>query len=1108
MWTVFTPKTVHNSPLNGLVSTGLVEDWIDGARSLELKESGRARNEQGSVPEPSRCLTPRHRGHDRPEDPNSPTLGAGHRDDWSANILAHKVNALGVACSQLLVESIGLRDCEVIRRELQFREALTNGLRPVLLATGMNARSHGGVEITDYGVAVILLGGHDCANRHPSPAHHLQIVRWHIPALVEYGEGHHVPTNLDRPDLFHLKDPAGGQPGPGADGIEPKIDGDALSHGATLVACAPVRMVATGRRSSPVCEDEPVPANLNVTRAEAAERSAIIAVDGYDVDLDLTVGAETFRSTTTVAFRCSEPGTSTWIDIVAPTLLSANLNGRELDPATAFDGARLQLTDLEAENVLIVRAECAYMRTGEGLHRFVDPVDDEVYLYTQFESADARRMYACFEQPDLKAPFTLHVVAPDHWQVVSNSPTPEPVPLGDGVARWDFAPTPRMSTYITALVAGPYHVVRDEYVGTNGTYPLGVFCRASLAQYLDADDIFGLTKEGFAFFEAEFGVPYPFGKYDQLFVPEFNAGAMENAACVTFLEDLVFRSRVTDAAYEQRANTILHEMAHMWFGDLVTMKWWDDLWLNESFAEWASHHANVNATRYSDAWTTFSNLRKAWAYRQDQLPSTHPIAADMVDLDAVRVNFDGITYAKGASALRQLVAWVGEDNFTRGINAYFTKHAWGNTELRDLLTELEAVSGRDLSGWTAEWLQTSGVNLMRPEIAVNEDGTYAEIAIRQEPPRMPEGVAPTLRSHRMAVGLYDLVGDELVRRDRVELDVTGEVTPVPQLSGQRQPDLLLLNDDDLTFTKVRLDERSWRTAIDHLGAFTEAMPRALVWGAAWDMVRDAEVPTGEYVDLVISGLPHESDIGVVQQTLRQVKSAIDIYAAAGHREAYRDRLADALDGLMRQAEPGSDHQLAFVRAFIGSAGTPRHLDTVAALLDGSVVLDGLAVDTDLRWALLQRLAATGRVDLDAIETELATDDTATGRRQAAIARAARPSPEAKDLAWAEAMERTDLPNALLEATIAGFVQPDQVDLLRPFRERYFAEIVRAWDVQTMEMGQSLAMGLYPMLIVEPDTVQLTDEFLAREGLNPALRRLVGEGRDGVQRALRARAADA
>jgi aminopeptidase N len=846
----------------------------------------------------------------------------------------------------------------------------------------------------------------------------------------------------------------------------------------------------------------------NVTRAEAAERSQLISVDGYDVDLDLIGSAETFASTTTIAFRSREAGASTWIDLIAPEVLSVNLNGHELVPDEVFDGDRIRLDGLESENVLIVRARCAFMRTGEGLHRFVDPVDDEVYLYTQFESADARRMYACFEQPDLKAPFTLHVRAPQHWVVVSNAPDPEQTSLGDGTTRWDFPATPRMSTYITALVAGPYYSVHDVYDGPHGSYPLRIFCRNSLAEFLDPDDIFLLTKQGFAFFEEEFGVPYPFVKYDQLFVPEFNAGAMENAACVTFLEDMVFRSRVTDAAYEQRANTILHEMAHMWFGDLVTMKWWDDLWLNESFAEWAAHHANVNATRYTDAWTTFSNLRKAWAYRQDQLPSTHPIAADMVDLDAVRVNFDGITYAKGASALRQLVAWVGEDNFRKGINAYFTKHAWGNTELSDLLSELEAASGRDLSGWTAEWLQTSGVNLMRPDLDVAEDGTYRSVAILQEPPAMPEGVAPTLRSHRMALGLYDLTDAGLVRRERIELDVVGPRTEVPQLTGAKQPDLLLLNDDDLTFTKVRLDDRSWRSAVSHVGDLTDSMPRALVWGAAWDMVRDAEVPTGEYVDLVIAGLPRETDIGVVQQTLRQVKTAVDLFATPEHRPEYVARLAAALNGLMRAADPGSDHQLAFVRAFTSLATSDADLDTVAGLLDGTVVLEGLAVDADLRWSMLQRLAATGRAELDAIEAELTRDDTATGRRQAAIARAARPSLEAKDLAWAEMMERTDIPNAILEATIGGFVQPDQVDLLSHFRTRFFDDIVRAWDAQTMEMGQSLAMGLYPSLIVDAKTVRETDDFLRRDDLNPALRRLVVEGRDGVSRSLRARAADA
>ena len=487
----------------------------------------------------------------------------------------------------------------------------------------------------------------------------------------------------------------------------------------------------------------------NITRAEAAARAAMIRSQSYEVTLDLTRGAEVFGMQTRATFECVTPGASSWIDLIAPTLHSATLNGVALDVST-FDGFRIPLPNLQAANVLEISADCAYMNTGEGLHRFVDPVDNEAYLYTQFETADARRMYACFEQPDLKATFQLTVTAPEHWQVVSNYPGAK-----KSASVWEFEPTPRISSYITALVAGPYASVFDSYTGPHGTYPLGIYCRASLAQYLDPEDIFLITKQGFEFFERSFGVGSPFAKYDQLFVPEFNAGAMENAGCVTFREEMVFRSRVTDASYEQRSNTILHELAHMWFGDLVTMTWWDDLWLNESFAEWAAHHADRLATRFTDAWTTFLNQRKAWAYRQDQLPSTHPIAADMVDLDAVRVNFDGITYAKGASALRQLVAWVGEEEFLRGIQAYFTKHAWGNTELNDLFVELEAASGRDLSGWAQEWLQTSGVNLMRADISLDADGNFTSVAIVQEPPTVPEGIAPTLRSHRMAIGLYD-----------------------------------------------------------------------------------------------------------------------------------------------------------------------------------------------------------------------------------------------------------------------------------------------------------------------------------------------------------------
>jgi aminopeptidase N len=853
--------------------------------------------------------------------------------------------------------------------------------------------------------------------------------------------------------------------------------------------------------------DSIMSASENITRAEAAERAALLHVDSYDVVLDVTSDGPTFTSTTTVAFGCRQPGASTWIDLIAPNVRAVTLNGQPIDPAAAFDGARIALSGLAAENVVVVTADCAFMNTGEGLHRFIDPVDKETYLYTQFESADSRRAYASFEQPDLKATFQLTVTAPAHWLLVSNAATPEPVVHGDGTATWAFAPTPRMSTYITALVAGPYHRVVDSYTGAYGTYPLDVFCRESLAPYLDADEIFTVTKQGFAYFEEQFGVAYPFGKYSQAFVPEFNAGAMENAGCVTHHEDYVFRSRVTDAAYEQRSNTILHELAHMWFGDLVTMRWWDDLWLNESFAEWAAHWANVNATRYTDAWTTFANLRKAWAYRQDQLPSTHPIAADMVDLEAVRVNFDGITYAKGASALRQLVAWVGEEQFLAGVRNYFTTHAWGNTELRDLLTELEATSGRDLTEWTREWLQTSGVNLLRPRIRPAAYGLMGEVVVEQEPPSMPEGIDPVLRSHRIGIGLYDMKDGALVLRERVEVDVVGARTPVPALKNVMQPDLLLLNDGDFTFAKVRLDDRSWQAAVQHLGTLTDPLARAIIWSAAWDMTRDAEVSTGDFLSLVLSGIGSESDIGVVQGVLRQLKSAIDQYAAPEHRTDYLVRLADALQGHAVAAEAGSDHQLAFTRAFASAATTDAQVDVVAGLLDGTVDWAGLSVDTDLRWALLQRLVAKGRLDEDAIDRELDSDDTATGRRQAAIARAARPTAEAKDLAWADMVDRADLPNAILDATVGGFVQPDQVDLLRAYRDRYFEALPRVWRERTNEMAQAITVGLYPFLLVDDETVAATDAFLAGDR-NPAMRRLVSEGRDGVLRAARARARDA
>jgi aminopeptidase N len=838
----------------------------------------------------------------------------------------------------------------------------------------------------------------------------------------------------------------------------------------------------------------------NLTRDEARERARLLTVESYAVELDLTTGEERFGSTTEIRFACAEPGASTFIDLHDGLVREVTLNGKALDPAS-YDGekGRIPLPELAADNELRVVADAAYSRSGEGLHRFVDPVDQSVYLYTQFETADAHRMYTCFDQPDLKATFELSVKAPADWQVVTNE-----APDREGDGTWHFPPTPKMSTYITALIAGPYHVVRDEYRREDGSViPLGVYCRASLAEHLDADAIVEVTRDGFAFFEKVFDRAYPFNKYDQLFVPEFNAGAMENAGAVTFLEDYVFRSRVTDAAYERRAETILHEMAHMWFGDLVTMRWWDDLWLNESFATYMSVLCQAEATKWTGSWTTFANLMKAWAYRQDQLPSTHPISADIVDIQAVEVNFDGITYAKGASVLKQLVAYVGRDNFLEGVRRYFQRHAWGNTVLADLLNPLEETSGRDLTSWSKEWLETAGVNTLRPVYEVDGEGNFTSFEVLQE--AKPD--YPTLRSHRVAIGLYDRSGEGLVRRERVELDVVGARTQVAELIGQKRPDLVLVNDDDLTYAKIRLDEHSLKTLVEGIGDIKDGLPRALCWSAGWDMTRDGEMATRDYIKLVLQGIHGVSDISVAQTLLRQARTAVQQYAAPDWRDKGLRAMADALYDLAREADAGSDFQLAYVQAFAAVAASDDHLAYVKGLLDGSQSLEGLTVDTELRWALLRRLVVTGKAGTAEIAAELEKDATASGERHAAACEAAIPTPEAKAAAW-EKIISGKLPNATFRATLGGFVEPDQAELLVPYVEKYFAEVGRIWKEWSGNMAQTFAEVVYPFLIIEQSTIDRTEAYITENKPPAALTRLLSEGRDGVARALRARAKDA
>ncbi|MFY1687401.1 aminopeptidase N [Plantactinospora sp. WMMB782] len=844
----------------------------------------------------------------------------------------------------------------------------------------------------------------------------------------------------------------------------------------------------------------------NLTQVEATERGRLLDVTGYDIRLDLSsagLGADgrTFRSTTEVRFRCAEPGATTFIEVAADSVRAATLNGAPVDISGWSAEAGLTLTGLAAENTLVVDADFLYSSSGQGLHRSVDPVDGETYLYSQFETADAQRVFACFDQPDLKSVFTWHATVPAHWRVVSNMPVSAEEPAGADTKTVHFGGSVRMSTYITAICAGPYHEVRYTHHGLD----LGYFCRASMAQHLDSADLHLITVQGFDFFHQQFGVGYPLPKYDQVWVPDFNAGAMENFGCVTHAEaHYLFRSQVTDFEYEQRANTILHELAHMWFGDLVTMRWWNDLWLNESFAEWASHWANTNATRFTDAWTTFLSIRKNWGYRQDQLSSTHPVYCEMPDLEAVEVNFDGITYAKGASVLKQLVAYVGEAPFLEGLRSYFGKYAWSNATFDDLLTELEAASGRELRKFAAEWLETSQVNTLRPEVSIDADGRYESVVVRQEAPTEH----PTLRTHRIGVGLYDLRDGRLVRRERIEVDVAGERTELSQLAGVAAPDLLLLNDDDLTYAKLRLDERSMATVVRHIAAFESSLSRGLCWAAAWDMTRDAELAARDYVALGLAGLPAENDINLVTATLRQVAATLTSYAApewapTGWREFARTAATS-----VRAAEPGSGLQLAWARTYASAARSAEELAVLRGWLDGVEVPAGLTVDTELRWTLLRALVAGGAAGQAEIDAELAADRTSGGEREAALAAALIPTAENKETVWRTLTEGEALPNWRHRALLQGFQHPTQAELTAPYAERFFEVVGQVWASRDSEPAQEFVMLAYPAYQISEETIRATDAWLAQPGHPAPLRRLVAEGRDGVVRALKARARDA
>lgn len=845
----------------------------------------------------------------------------------------------------------------------------------------------------------------------------------------------------------------------------------------------------------------------NLTRVEAEERKSIVQYPiHYSVDLDLTQGDTTFVSTSTIQFG-AKVGESTFLDLIADEVTSVTLNGESVEPGEVFADDRIALNNLRERNEVVVTAVCRYSTTGEGLHRSVDPSDGNVYLYSQFEVPDARRVYAVFDQPDLKAVFRFSVLAPCSWIVTSNMPVERTEDtdqmtldgtLGTKPAehakRWTFAPTPTMSSYLTAICAGPYAEWHTTYQNEDGrTIPMAQYCRQALKDDFakDVDYLFDITKKGFAFYAKTWGVPYPYAKYDQIYVPEYNAGAMENIGMVTIRDSYVFSSKVTDALAERRVVTVLHELAHMWFGDYVTMKWWNDLWLNESFAEFTSTLATAEATEWKDAWATFCSGEKSWALNQDQLSTTHPIVAPINDLNDTYVNFDGITYAKGASVLKQLVAYVGRSEFFEGINHYLYRHAYSNATLNDLLTELEGTSGRDLKTWSAQWLEQAGINTIATDLHTAQDGTISELTLHQFAPTDH----PVLREHRLAVGFYneDEESGKVVRTDRIELDVDGEATTVTEAAGKPRPQFLLTNDDDLTYTKLRFDDESLAFATANLYRFDDALARAVIWLALWDMTRDGELAASDFIGTTLKLLSTETESTTFRYALACLSTTVWHYTDRTKRAAIAQHTAQALLDLAKQAPAGSDMQFQLISAYLtyGVEGDSAFADTVRGLLSGSLVLEGLELDNNFRWSLVRALSSINAIDEADIQQELERKDTTENREFALAARAARATAEAKAWAWNEAIHDEVLTNAQLESVAGGFASTLSQELAEPYVKEYFDSAEWIWNHKTFHMAEALLEGLYPRYADPATLVELGDKWLASHAdADNALRRLI------------------
>jgi aminopeptidase N len=809
----------------------------------------------------------------------------------------------------------------------------------------------------------------------------------------------------------------------------------------------------------------------SLTRVEAEERSKLLEVGRYDIHVDLTGMLEgtDFRAVSTVRFSCRRPGASTFVDAAAD-VVSATLNGVAIRDDQISAG-RIELNDLAADNVLIVESVQADTSAGTRAHRSVDPSDNEVYFWTTFEPDEARFAWACFDQPDLKAPHGFTVLAPDRWTVVSNSGDPVVTPHDGGAQRWQFPDTPPLSTYVAVVNAGPFHEIRSERDG----FDLGLLCRRSLAPFLerDAEELFEVTAQGLVFYGDRFNLPFPQRKYDQVFVPDMG-GAMENFGCVTWSDMSVYRSTPTYSDRERRAIVLLHEMAHMWFGDIVTMKWWDDLWLNEAFATWASHWAAEAATRFGDAWSSFLASRKLAGYAADMAPTTHPIRQPVNDVAAAAASFDGITYPKGASALKQLFALVGEPACVAGLRSYFATHAWGNTTLTDLMRELEQASGRDLAAWTRGWLDTAGTDRLVLDRA--GDGRTVLRATG------PDGIAA--RPHRLEIGVYD---EDLVRQRLVPLEISDGTTDVPDPTGAA---LLLVNDEDLTFASVRPDASSLRCILDSAARLPAVVSRAVAVTTAWDMLVWGDLPATDFVRCVTAVLAVEPADSLVENFLTLAVEAADMWSPDSARDGLLGQVADVCIGL----SSNPTHRPVAVRALAQTAVTTEQLAALRELAGD---------DIDLRWRALGRLAEVRSVDPAEVDQLVRDDPDPDSWVRALTVDSARPDPAKKDATWTAIVDERRVPRGTLATIGRAFWRRSQAAILAPYADRYLRALPTL-HLGGMISALGLSSSLYPKAGVGAAFAEQAVAAATAEGISPPVAKTVIEQTDRLNRMLKSR----